>query len=386
MLGPAGQVGGLTFTGVSLWSDDTLRVGAFQGPGVTGSNLWLRPDPEAAQLPGYSWPSELFAVPSASSASSSGGGGGHSASAALRAGIGVAAGVLGVLAVCLAVVLLRLRKRHAHGSHSDPGLGGKPVGNDAALIAIHADQHGPGTNGKYHGKPALLGHEGVADTDRCHDTGIAAASAAAAAAVAVGTAAASRNGSQRQPSDEVASQRSSNSTCTPSAEQSDSECEALVQTGKVQRHKREQQGAADSNSNSRSQSTVEQTIAHGLERWNAAVSQTTLQLMQRRLQNNNALYGSVGGGSGSGTGCSTASQKQHPQQERRQESPPKLQAVPRADSAAAAAAAGVAPGDGDLQLHSVIGTGSFGSVRKHTSSECKATHQQRVLWRSCLSR
>lgn len=373
MLGAAGQAGGLTFTGVSLWDDDTLRVGAFQGPGVTGSNLWLRPDPEAAQLPGYSWPSELFAVRSASSASSSGGGGGYSASVALRAGIGVAAGVLGLLAVCLAVVLLRLRKRHAHGSHSDPGSGGKPVGSDAAVGVIHADHHGPGINGKYHGKPVLLGHKGVANTDEFHDTGVAAAGAAAAAAVAVGTAAASRNGSQRQPSDEVASRRSSTSTGTPSAQQSDSECEALVQTGKVQRHKHEQQGAADSNT--RSQSTVEQTIAHGLERWNAAVSQTTLQLMQRRLQNNNALYGSVGGGSGSG---SAASQKQHPQQGRPQESPPKSQAVPPADPAAAAAAAGVAPGDGDLQLHSVIGTGSFGSVRKHTSSECKETHQQRV--------
>jgi hypothetical protein len=289
---------------------------------------------------------------------------------ALRAGVGVAAGVLGLLAVCLAVVLLRLRKRHAHSAHGGTGLGGKPVANGAAAGVVHAEQHGPGSNSKYDGKPVLLGHKGGnVDTDEFHDTGLA-------AAVAVGAVVASaRNGSQRQPSYEPVSRRSSRGT--PSEQGSDSRCEALVETGKPRRHKHEQQGAADSNS--RSQSTVEQTIAHGLERWNAAVSQTTLQLMQRRLQNNNALY-SLGGGSGSG---STASQKQQQQQQQaqQQDSPTKSQpAGPDADTAAAAAgaaAAGVAPGDGDLQLHSVIGTGSFGSVR-HT------THQQQT-WPSCLS-
>jgi hypothetical protein len=123
---------------------------------------------------------------------------------------------------------------------------------------------------------------------------------------------------------------------------------------------------------------MEQTIANGLERWNAAVSQTTLQIMQRRLQSNNALYSQGGSTAGSSLGGAASGGCGSQQQQRLRSTPAapsstvseatsaaqRQQGAALPASAAAAAAEARAGSDGEqgLQLHSVIGTGSFGSV------------------------
>jgi hypothetical protein len=112
----------------------------------------------------------------------------------------------------------------------------------------------------------------------------------------------------------------------------------------------------------RSPSAVEQTIANGLERWNAAVSQTTLQIMQRRLQSNTALYGHAASATGSSAVSYSASQQQRL---KTQDSLSRSQVTSPAPSATTALPGGGTGGsesEQGLQLHSIIGTGSFGSV------------------------
>lgn len=343
-----------------------MRVGAFQGPGVAGTNLWLLADPAAAKVPGYSWPSELFDTPDGSSSSSSSSSNGHS-STALKAGIGAAAAVLGVLAIALLAVLLRTRKRRV----SSAALEGKLAMNGASVgVLALQDSDERGGKGQYEGESVQINYDKSADTDKVHDTlhGLFPKSQAAAIVAAGGVAAAaaagvasSRASSQRQPSEAGVSRRSSSSTGTPTAKQCDSGCGALENC----KGHRQGTGAEQPRlSPDKSPSTVEQTIAHGLERWNQAVSQTTLQLMQRRLQSNNAMFGHASsiGGSSSVTG-SVAGSQQRPKQ---QHSPLGSPAISPAPSAAAPAAGsgGLSGGETEqgLQLLSMIGTGSFGSV------------------------
>jgi hypothetical protein len=110
--------------------------------------------------------------------------------------------------------------------------------------------------------------------------------------------------------------------------------------------------AGSSNSNARS---IEQTIALSLERWNAAVSSTTLQLMQQRLQRTNMQY-ARGTTSGSSSSSNTSRHLQMQQQ---------LLLGGAAASAAAAASSGLLQGPSDCQdvvLHEHIGAGSNGNV------------------------
>jgi serine/threonine protein kinase len=126
---------------------------------------------------------------------------------------------------------------------------------------------------------------------------------------------------------------------------------------------------------------MEQTIASGLERWNAAVSQTTLQIMQRRLQSNNALYSQGGSTAGSSLGGGGVSGGCNSQQQQRLRTTPaastarsisestpealrqqRCAALPASAAAVTAEARAGSDGKQGLQLHSVIGTGSFGSV------------------------
>lgn len=371
----AGQAGGLTFTGVNLLHNGTLLVRSFQGPGVAGTNLWLLPDPEAASIQGYSWPYHLFEGSSDGGSSSGSYGSGSHQSVGLRAGIGVAVGVLGLLAMGLVFLVFQLRKRHAqhHSSaalHADPKLAAAGAGLAGAGDLGPTDTT---NNGAFH-SPSKQPHKVVtvqeaadADVLDMHDTlgklpqeqqqgglnGAAIAAVAAgggAAAVAAAAATATKTNSQRS-SDEFnnKSRRCSSSTTVDTEQPCDGSSvdPAAAAAGAAGGER----PAASTGSQSGS---VEQTIAHGLERWNAAVSQTTLQIMQRRLQSNNALYGHVGTRSGSSSnGCST-SQPHH--------GAPSGLSQSAGSATASSAAAGGGDGDQGLQLHSVIGSGSFGQV------------------------
>lgn len=318
----AGQAGGLTFTGVSLLDNSTMRVGAFQGPGVTGTNLWLLPDPEATRMPGYSWPAELFANAAHSDSGSS-----HGApnSVALRAGIGVAAGVLGLLAVGLLVVGLRMRHRCAGRSIAvAEGSGGKGAQDGGAA---GDQQHIKPSSGQQLGgtkRHAAEVDAGTADADVVQgDKDGAVVKAAVAAGAGAAAAAALKSSSKRQPSGEGSPARAAG-VCSP--------------------------GDAANAGQKPSANDVQQTIADGLERWNTAVSMTTMQIMQRRLQNTNLLYGCQGKSS-SGSGSAS-----RPLLEGQQD-PGAPDPLPLTATGPEGGTAGET-----LQLQSVIGTGSFGSV------------------------
>jgi hypothetical protein len=49
----------MTFTGVTIVGNSTIKVGSFQGPGISATKLWLMADTEAVEQPGYFWPQEL---------------------------------------------------------------------------------------------------------------------------------------------------------------------------------------------------------------------------------------------------------------------------------------------------------------------------------------
>jgi hypothetical protein len=170
--------------------------------------------------------------------------------------------------------------------------------------------------------------------------------------------------SQRRTNDGGASRHSSESVATPTAMQAEDASVALGASTTDSRALDGKGGDRSRTSMGRSPSAVEQTIANGLERWNAAVSQTTLQIMQRRLQSNTALYGHAASAVGSSAvSCNVGSQQQR-QQRKSQGSPSRSQVTSPAPSATALPGdvMGGSESEQGLQLHSMIGTGSFGSV------------------------
>jgi hypothetical protein len=83
-----------------------VRVAAFQAPGVTGSNIWLLPDPAAAAaMPGgHVWPAALTAAHADGSSDGSSTSGSNAA--AVRAAVGASVGaVVGVVLLLGAVWL-----------------------------------------------------------------------------------------------------------------------------------------------------------------------------------------------------------------------------------------------------------------------------------------
>jgi len=385
-----------------------MSVGAFQGPGVAGTNLWLLPDPDAANsMPGYTWPSELFASQSSyfspSSSNAAPGGPAQQKSVGLQAGIGVAVGVLGVLVVAAAAWLVKRRQKHRKLQQHGEGKGvtkghaswGMEAGGTGACgpACMNGLSNGPKTNGcrVKEGQPQHLDHllldgtgeEQGSDTTGLHDTvgqlpnsqGVqpaaegtaaaaedAAAVAAGAAAAAGAAGAASSKASGHSPSSRTGAAQGSRSGPRPPSEEASGA--AAAADG--------QQPVAGS-STSTGASSVQQTIAHGLERWNAAVSMTTLQLMQRRLQSNNALYSALtaGGSSlGATTAAAAAAAVANPSQQQQQQQQPSRgrasTAAPSVISAGSSSSAGTGADGVDqehgLQLHGMIGTGSFGSV------------------------
>lgn len=366
-------------------------------------------------MPGYTWPSELFVSQSSYSPGSSIaalGGPSQQKSLGLQAGIGVAVGVLGVLVVAAAAWLVKRRQKHrklqqqgegksmskgdacmetagagACGAACMNGLSDSPQGNgfrvkagqpqhlDQLLLDGTGEEQGLDTTGVHDTigqlpngqgvQPAAEGTAAAADDAAAVAAGVASAAAAGTVSgkrVAEDKSASSKAAGGRSPSSRSAAAQGSRSSPRPPTGGTSAAAADPAADG--------QQPVAGSIS-STGASSVEQTIAHGLERWNAAVSTTTLQLMQRRLQSNNALYSALTAG-GSSLGATTAAAAAatpaaNPSQQQQQQQQPsrgRATAVPSVTSAASSSSAGADGVDQEhgLQLHGMIGTGSFGSV------------------------
>jgi len=356
----------LTFTGVTvLESSQTIRVGSLQGPGITGSNLWLLRDPTpAADIPGYSWPASLAAAAVQSDGSYSRQAQPHGLSPGSQAAIGVSVGLVGLLAVVGAALLMR--RQHRRRSRK-AGLDVLPKSQlhfvdgllqDGSMFG-GSDAHGPTVSAG--GVPASGGAARADVGPRGHrqdrpgsgSVKAAAAGSAAADILKARLGSAADRVSSRGSSMETDSAAAAASDCTPHSAGKGSA------TGDVNAAGAEQSGVTRRSGGSGSSSAMEQSIAQGLERWSAAVSATTMQLMKRRLQvNNHSVLYPASSGSGSNSGRIPAGRVQALESG----------ALGRDGSAVSPSVAGSAagrPGSDSappLQLQSIIGTGSFGSV------------------------
>lgn len=314
----------------------------------------LYPDPEAALRPGYHWPADLLTASSSGAADSSSAGD-TGMSAALRAGIGVAVSVLGLAALALLAYMVHVRRQRVHAAAA--GGPGKGPGHGGGVSPV-ADPSKAGHTGKGPELTGALVHASgtKADVGPVRDTVTAVAAGAALGGGPDGLGAGGGAAGERvmgEAGGELLVAGVGEDGCeTPRNAEG---CGGVGHGGEASKIQRSPS------------SSVEQTIANGLERWNAAVSHTTLQIMQRRLQSNSAFYSQKGG---SGTGSSTAACGGSNGSGRQQQglqwpaSQPQI-APPRAPAAngmPAGAAAGSSDKEQGLQLQSVIGTGSFGSV------------------------
>jgi type II secretory pathway pseudopilin PulG len=139
--------GGLTFSDTYLADGKAIRVGSFAGPGVSGSNLWLLPDP-AAVPQGYIWPAGLgpgHSLDSSTSSGSSSSTGQSKTAAAVGAAVGAA--VFMLLVAAAAGLLLRQRKQRRtqerlllkqqqQQQHTHAGSGGKPSSGRKQRVAV----------------------------------------------------------------------------------------------------------------------------------------------------------------------------------------------------------------------------------------------------------
>jgi hypothetical protein len=304
----------MTFTGVSLSnSSSVLHVGMFNGPGMLGQNLWLLPEPatSAADVLGYNWPSELLTGAGSSDGASGG--------SLWAIAVGVIAAVLGLLVVVLVTLAVRWRKRKARRTDvlvSTKGLvdvegwkaceqqqqQGTGVAAASAHVKCQPKWHADSAGGTSSTHSDLAG---CSSTDNSSDEAAAAAAAAAASS------------------------------------------ESRVA------------GTACSGSTS---PTVEQTIATSLARWNQAVSNTTMQLMQQRMQRCNLQYTQTAAAAGSGSSSGSTSSQQRQQQHQ-----VSLSACAAGGQSllsprpAGQQSKGQAVGQ-DLILFEVVGVGSYGSV------------------------
>ena len=340
----AGSASALTFTGVSLMRDGSIiSVGAFHGPGIQGAHLWLLSDSStasAANQPGYVWPDDASAAAAAADASGDSGSS-HSRTTGIAVGVAVGAAVL--LASALAALLLFARshrKRQGGSLLGKPAAGGpgyKPhwfdswlgggVGGVAQQRGITVDCLEPNSQQQ---KPD--GDSTAAAVMRIPSDPSAAAGAAAAAVV-------DGQGLSHPPLQPLKGP----AAITPAVAAVDS-TSASASTAAASN---KAAGSSSGNANARS---VERTIALSLERWNAAVSSTTLQLMQQRLQRTNMQYA---------RGTTSSNSTRHLQMQQQ------LLLGGAAASAAAAASSSLLQSPSDCQdvvLHEHIGAGSNGTV------------------------
>uniref|UniRef100_A0A383W883 Protein kinase domain-containing protein n=1 Tax=Tetradesmus obliquus TaxID=3088 RepID=A0A383W883_TETOB len=379
---------GITFSGATVGTN-AVRVAAMQAPGLSATNIWLLPDPAAADgMPDrHAWPLALTAARrTGSTSSSSAASGGTSHQAAVRAAIGASVGAVVALALLLGAAWLWHGKRRRGRQQQQPGnvydLAATPAG--ASSMHLHRMQAGgDGLAGLPAGTDVSCGFDQAADQEpkqhcqicaerlpadppRCsNDSERAAVASSAAGALAARRA--SRDHLYSNSSGQLAGSHllSRNSDCSTSL---GGTVESTVE-GTVE---------------SESLDVTGDSVSTGLERWRAAISLTTMQMMERRMQQ--SLHTTPP------SSASGSSQQQ--QQQQQQQYPACAAAAAGAHGGAAAAAAGsrkqsdgqgpgvvlgaagasavgrsnsssvesAVPAQQPLRLQTMIGQGSFGSV------------------------
>lgn len=324
---------GLAFTSVSV-ADNAVRVASLQGPGISGSNVWLLSSPSAAAgMPDpYVWPLSVIAAPTSSSL---GGDVAGPRSAAVQAAVGASIGGGVLLAVLgwLCWWCLRRRKRQQQQQQQYAAYADyKQQHSSQGSVARHSSSDGAGTTCPGPCVSIDVGTPAADANSCCADDG----QLPLAAAI------------------QDAKLRPCSSARDVALLLSGERTAAVHSLRKDGPGSPSQSGASDQDN----------TVASGLQRWKAAISMTTLQLMERRVQSlhatppstegSNRLPPSAGGATAGTARASSASGRLLP---------------------AAVAAAAAAGGSGgrqpapppvqpplSLQLQGLIGQGSFGCV------------------------
>jgi len=295
----AGDGGDITFKGTTISSGPAVRVQSFDGPGILGVNVQLRPAQQGQAPPDYWWPAAAAAGLVSSDA-------GLSVGQVVGIVMGSVCGVLLLLAAVAAAWHRRRRRSHEHSAllPQKPPMDTAPVGSMASSLS-KTSQHSKSAAAQLDrlntADVDTVGTEAVnIDTSTMHDRLPPLPKAAGAANGSVATSGSARAGS------------------LPS-------------------------GAATSSASSDS-------ISQGLDRWRAAISTTTMQLMERRMQ---LVQGSPS--------CSstTASIRTPSGVSSRLSRTQAGAGGQRELSASGTAAPQQSTG---LQIHHLIGQGSFGSV------------------------
>jgi hypothetical protein len=378
---PEGVPTGITFSGASVGAN-AVCVAAMQAPGLSASNIWLLPDPTAAAaMPeGHAWPVALTAAHTASIGSSSSGAGGSGRSASARVAIGTSVGLVVALALLLAAVWYwYTKRRQQHRMLQQQQL---PPGKAFELAVTPARAEGP--LGADSTSCSLLNHQKKLGAV----AGLAGAVAGSDASIDFDQASAHKQISEERlpansPRNSDESERAGRPSTNSAAVSSSSQGRLAASAGSFPVRNSQGSsslGCAGGSAQSESVDATGDSVSTGLERWKAAISLTTMKMMERRMQQlHTSPYSSASGSSS-------------------QQSPALAAAALAAPGAAAAAAAarrvseGQCPGAGaaagraagmgvrsrsstssgaesaavpvqqPLRLQTLIGQGSFGSV------------------------
>jgi hypothetical protein len=312
----------LTFKGTSM-GKGVVKAQSLDGPGITGSNIELRPQQDGDLPPGYYWPAaaaESMAAPQKSGLS-----GGQVA--------GVVVGCVSGVALLLFAVLAGKRRRRRHAQH-EMLLPGKSSLDAAGGLGNGYDSGRSEPRGSNPGSSQISSIKSVAGTGSV-TVDVASArdnlSPLPGAALQSGRSSGSADG--RLPA--AAACMAAAGAAAAAASSSGSGTPGLAGS------------LASAGVSSSAGPSSSDSISLGLDRWKAAISTTTMQLMQRRmlmgsssLSTSSASVRTPSGGSrrpGSSSsrgqaGSTTAGQQQQQQQ------------------------------SSSLQVHELIGQGSFGSV------------------------
>lgn len=359
----AADSGDLIFASVSVLDGNVLTVGSFQGPGITGNNIRLLPDPQAAAaMPSYSWPAAAVAAAAVSGSvntdvSSQTGGNGLSSSG--KAAIGACVGVLGALAVAAGAVLFARRRKKRRQDPRFKQLAAAPLaaaggalgrdGSAGALLQTKplyvAGKESPGLASGSYGSEMSPGFDQDVEVVGPASAGCAAAAAAAGRPPRRSKVSfESMDSSKRRSSDSNRIRGRAGGPLQTGLGSGFTAGSSSFGTGSVLSSTTDVVSPRQLSESEQ----LELTIAQGLQQWNDAVSVQTIRLMQQRLQASSMR--SLQRPMLIGTTCSSTQ-------------------ASTASAAAAGCRAGNRSGGAssstnsqDLHLYDVIGTGSFGAV------------------------
>jgi hypothetical protein len=362
---PAGSESGITVSGVAR-AGNALYVAALQGPGMSGSNMWLLPDPTAAAAnpEGHAWPLALAVVAGSSGSSSRGGSssnstasaGGHSRQVAVKAAVAASLGAAVVVGLLLAAWCCWYSRRKRRLTQQQQQQQQQHV--KGLILGVH----GPSR----HRSTSTEGRGGG-----CHKQQLKQVQAAAVLpAVMAGTSRVwdvenptpdQRHSQQpRPPMQQVHEHGSRGCASLAGAACSGNGKRSSVHGGSVGLNSSSAAGPANAAAGPPAAAVpdagdgVSASVAAGLQAWQAAISSTTLTMMERRLQQ-----------------CLLPGQ---PSRQPWASHTPAASLLPAAAAAAAGlpcSAAGSCSGSEEagsgqvqqaLQLSQLLGQGSFGSV------------------------